>query len=107
MPSRPDTHRPAKAATEYQHAAPRQERYRPSPDKRGYDAVWARVRRMYLRRHPVCSRCRNPASEVHHVETIRNGGARLDASNLEALCKSCHSRETSYGRKDYKNVARF
>lgn len=35
------------------------------------------------------------ATEVDHKVTIAAGGARLEDSNLQSLCKSCHSRKTA------------
>lgn len=72
---------------------------RPSPSGRGYDGDWRRLRMWFLRRNPVCVRCRllglvTPATEVDHITPIRDGGERLDQSNLQALCKRCHSRKT-------------
>jgi 5-methylcytosine-specific restriction protein A len=34
------------------------------------------------------------AVEVDHIVPIREGGARLDANNLQPLCHTCHSRKT-------------
>ncbi len=61
---------------------------------RGYDSRWTRLRAWFLAQHPLCNRCGDPANEVHHKHELRQGGARLDPDNLEALCKSCHSKET-------------
>ncbi len=72
---------------------------RSSPSRRGYDRAWQRLRRWFLMRHPLCEHCERkgratPATEVDHVVPIRAGGPRLDQANLQALCKSCHSRKT-------------
>ncbi|MCA9312292.1 MAG: HNH endonuclease [Phycisphaerales bacterium] len=72
---------------------------RTSPARRGYDRGWQHLRRWFLMRHPLCQHCQRdgrttPATEVDHVVPIRAGGARLDQANLQALCKSCHSRKT-------------
>ncbi len=73
---------------------------RPPPSKRGYDRRWTRLRRWFLARHPLCAHCladgrTTTATEVDHVQPLRDGGARLDQTNLQALCKSCHSRKTA------------
>lgn len=66
----------------------------------GYDADWERLRRMFLRRNPMCAECKRqgivrPAEEVHHKQSIEDRpDLRLNWENLEALCKPCHSRET-------------
>jgi len=48
-----------------------------------------------LHRAPLCEIClakgiSEPAVEVHHRQSLRNGGARLDPDNLQALCVRCH-----------------
>ena len=76
---------------------------RGSAAARGYGARWRRLRLMYLAAHPLCA---DPdgihaedsvlvsSNEVHHIVSKRKGGT--DAmSNLQALCKPCHSRATS------------
>lgn len=56
---------------------------------------WQMTRRAKLDRTPICERCNNElATEVHHRTAIADGGAEYAMENLEALCKSCHSRET-------------
>lgn len=63
--------------------------------------TWQRCRMMYIRAHPVCVGCGQPATEVDHVVPRRDGGASLDPNNLQSLCKSCHAIKTSketYGR---------
>lgn len=64
---------------------------------RGYDAAWSRVRKSYLAAYPLCELCKQEgrvaaAALVHHVVSIRDGGARLDFNNLQALCVACHGR---------------
>ncbi|MEZ4714287.1 MAG: HNH endonuclease signature motif containing protein [Caldilineaceae bacterium] len=54
---------------------------------------------MFLRAHPVCVSCAaqgmtTEATEVDHIVRKADGGA--DAwENLQALCKSCHSKKTA------------
>ena len=73
---------------------------RPSAARRGYDRQWRRVRAIQLAREPLCQDCKRagrvtPASEVHHVVALRDGGARLDLDNLASLCGPCHRRVTA------------
>ncbi len=61
---------------------------------RGYGAAWRRLRLVILHRDPVCRACgREPANEVDHIVSKTNGGTD-DPSNLQGLCKACHSRKT-------------
>lgn len=67
---------------------------------------WRKLRIIYLRRHPLCKDCEavgmvTPATEVDHITAWRKGGTEArqqellwDWHNLQALCKSCHSRKT-------------
>ena len=67
---------------------------------------WKDCRRAYLSTHPYCERCLSvgliePAEQVHHripintPERVRNASYSLSEANLEALCASCHSKETN------------
>ena len=86
-----------------QHAKAEDERYRrfqrdPKINRR-YDKTWSKIRTRYLDAHPLCEDCleagrTTPAAEVHHVVPLGHGGSH-DASNLRALCKPCHSRQSA------------
>jgi 5-methylcytosine-specific restriction protein A len=81
------------------------DRARGSGGQRGYTAKWARFRRRYLDRHPVCEcdgdccppdGCHRRATDIDHIDgTGRTGPRAYDESNLQALCHRCHSRKTS------------
>jgi 5-methylcytosine-specific restriction endonuclease McrA len=65
---------------------------RPSASARGLGSDWRKLRDRHLRDHPFCVRCGNPASDVDHI--IPRSVAperRLDPTNLQSLCKGCHS----------------
>ena len=74
---------------------------RPSAARRGYDGNWRKLRAMFLRRHPLCA---DPfeihggrpvvATEVDHIQPLSRGGGH-EWENLQALCKSCHSKKTA------------
>ena len=69
----------------------------PEHNKR-YGRAWKRIRDRYIKAHPLCEECQKsgrltPAEEVHHILPLSKGGGN-EASNLMALCKSCHSRIT-------------
>ena len=63
-----------------------------------FDRHWHKLRDLYIAKHPLCEECEKagrlvPATEVHHIVPFNNGGTDAD-KNLQALCKSCHSRHT-------------
>lgn len=65
---------------------------RPTARQRGYDSKWDRERAAYLKAHPHCVMCGNPARVVDH-KTPHRGDKRLfwSRSNWQALCFPCHS----------------
>ena len=71
---------------------------REAEGKSHYDRRWRKIRALYLSKHPLCHDCEEagrliPATEVHHILPIQDGGKDND-ENLMGLCKSCHSRRT-------------
>jgi 5-methylcytosine-specific restriction protein A len=75
---------------------------RPSAYRRGYDGNWRKFRLWFLNANPTCIRCEaegrvTEATEIHHKVPLRvDPSRRLDPTNLEALCKSHHSRINDY-----------
>ena len=75
----------------------RYEKYQRDPETaKRYGRAWRKIRNKFIREHPLCQQCLKDsrlktAEEVHHILPLRRGGTH-DASNLMALCKSCHSR---------------
>lgn len=66
---------------------------------RRYGAAWRKIRAHYLAAHPLCEDCQQqgrstPAAEVHHILPLGHGGSH-DETNLRALCKPCHSRQSA------------
>ena len=62
--------------------------------------AWRSCRAAYLKAHPRCARCASAgrsvvAQIVDHIKPIKDGGARLDWSNLQPLCAACHNRKTA------------
>lgn len=85
------------------HARAEDERYRtyqrdPAINKR-YDHRWHKIRNAYIAKHPLCEHCQvtgrvTPAAEVDHIVPLERGGTH-DETNLQALCKPCHSSKTA------------
>jgi 5-methylcytosine-specific restriction protein A len=86
------------------------EQARGSAASRGYDATWAVVSRRWLSQFPWCgqrqdgqlhvehSRCAQrgqwvKATVTDHIQSLRDGGARLDAANFQSLCRACNIRK--------------
>ena len=77
---------------------------RPHSGARGYDYRWQKIRLMYLRAHPICEdpfeihkragELAVAASDVDHITPLQAGGTHAE-ENLQALCKSCHSKKTA------------
>ncbi len=76
--------------------------------RRGFDtergfyqsAAWRAVRAAFLRAHPLCVGCETHGRVVaafvaDHVQPVKEGGARFEWSNLQALCVSCHNAKTA------------
>lgn len=54
---------------------------------------WYVLARRVKFEQPLC-RCGAVAVDVHHIVSLEDGGEPWARSNLEALCKRCHSQET-------------
>lgn len=64
-------------------------------------AAWKRLRALHLQAEPLCRSCRKAgrlveAVAVDHITPFKtvDDSLALDASNLQSLCHSCHSRKT-------------
>lgn len=74
---------------------------RPTAAQRGYGHRWQRTRRRYLRRHPTCILCGQPAQVPDHhphsrKQLVAMGVRDPDADqHLRPLCIPCHNRETA------------
>lgn len=68
---------------------------RGSPAERGYDTQWRKVRKQKLQEQPLCEVCLRagyvtPATEVHHIVPVSEGGDVYAWDNLMSVCHSCH-----------------
>lgn len=65
-----------------------------------YGRAWQRIRLAFLRANPLCVHCleagmTTAATEVDHILRLKRGGTN-DFTNLQALCKPCHTRKTRH-----------
>lgn len=105
MPHLPETHRTNVTA-------PKHERPLTAEDKRKAYArqykralptnstAWEKLRACILRHEPVCRHCKEegritPATEVDHINGDATSYQSNDIKNLQALCKTHHSRKTA------------
>jgi 5-methylcytosine-specific restriction endonuclease McrA len=65
---------------------------RPSASVRGYGSKWQKARKDFLKTHPICARCTNPATVVDH-DIPHKGNLKLfwDRKNWVPLCAHHHS----------------
>lgn len=72
---------------------------------------WDAARRVVLRRDRyTCRSCgrraRQSALEVDHIRELASGGAPLDYSNLQTLCRPCHRAKTVAFLRQPRTAAR-
>lgn len=65
---------------------------------------WRNTTTAYRKVHPLCEKCERedrirPANVTDHKQDWKEGGAKYDWNNLEALCHSCHNTKTGRGNK--------
>lgn len=72
------------------------ERARGSSSERGYGAKWREARAAFLKRHPTCKECDQPATTVDHIIPHRGDmGLFWDTSNWAPMCERHHNRKTA------------
>jgi 5-methylcytosine-specific restriction protein A len=95
MPKKISSHKP----NQFQSSDSRQANQ--SRHARGYDSVWTRYSRLYLRINPLCRTCDQAgrttvATLVDHIQPLRlRPDLRLDSENLQPMCRSCHAVKTA------------
>lgn len=99
MPKAPPVFRPAGYNPTQQKNE--KDRWRESASKRGYNSKWRKARLSFLRKNPLCVRCKAddrvmPADVVDHIVPHKGDkGLFWDKDNWQALCKTCHDRKTA------------
>lgn len=103
MPRRIPTYKPPRyRSPTIQADRPRSEESK-THQRRLNDRRWRRFARSFLIEHPLCEECQaegrlEAATEVHHrISGRERPDLFWDWDNLQALCKSCHSRHTARG----------
>jgi len=66
----------------------------PEDEKLYNSRRWRNFRLSYLKKHPVCAKCTQPAKYLDHIKPISQGGEIWDLRNLQSLCPSCNGRKT-------------
>jgi 5-methylcytosine-specific restriction enzyme A len=99
VPIRVPSHKPrAMVPTTSRHQEYNRTTRDPETEKFYSSAAWQRLRLIKLAQTPLCEICQplhflTPATHVHHiVEITQDPELRSDLSNLQSMCKSCHSR---------------
>lgn len=98
---------PWKAKTHGERAKARQGRkrdLRATSSRRGYDATWRKLRRIVLRREPLCRECKKagfdvPSVLVDHIIPLSEGGTNK-LENLQGLCTMHHNKKTARERNE-------
>lgn len=71
--------------------------------ERGYDGKWRNARERFLRKHPLCVKCREngkltPATVVDHIIPHRGDPILFwNENNWQPLCRDCHGEKTGMG----------
>lgn len=75
------------------------------------DAAWLLIREAQLQREPNCRICASegrctPGLHVDHINGRADRREDYEESNLQSLCRSCHSRKTRAQELGREYVAR-
>jgi 5-methylcytosine-specific restriction endonuclease McrA len=67
---------------------------------------WRKFAKRYKESHPLCVECEKkdmvvPVKVVDHIIPVNAGGEKLDESNCQSLCESCHNRKSSHESRGY------
>jgi 5-methylcytosine-specific restriction endonuclease McrA len=109
LPSRPPTLQPQRAQGAPSNAQV-YEQFRGGSRARGYDSRWERVRLQHLMDEPLCRHCGVAdlvvaADMVDHIIPVAVAPERrLDDSNLQSLCNTCHAIKSQKDRKRWPGM---
>ena len=63
-----------------------------SARERGYSSKWEKARSDYLKHHPTCAICGQPATVVDHIKPHKGDNKLFwDKTNWQSLCSHCHN----------------
>lgn len=67
---------------------------------------WRKFAKRFKQNNPLCVECLKkelvvPVKVIDHIVAINAGGAKLDESNCQSLCESCHNRKSSNESRGY------
>lgn len=84
------------------------DRYRGSSTERGYGTRHQAIREVVRREEPLCRECIKtgqitPSNEMDHID---GNALNTERSNLQMLCKACHSRKTIREQGGFKGKAK-
>ena len=68
---------------------------------------WRMLRRYYIKANPLCEWCNRKGKTtagncVDHLKPISLGGSKVDESNLQTLCNSCHAKKSASEAVEYR-----
>lgn len=67
---------------------------------------WRKAAKKFKDKNPLCVECDNQGivtkvKVVDHIIPINKGGERLDETNFQSLCESCHNKKSSLEKGGY------
>ena len=87
---------------------------KPKPQERQHDnsifynsKAWRMTRKFYIKANPLCEQCTREGRTtggqmVDHIKPVSIGGSRLEQSNLQTLCNSCHNKKSANESVEYR-----
>ena len=71
-----------------------------------HSTVWRKASKLHKKLNPMCSvkGCQNSVHTTDHIVPILKGGAKLDFSNLQSLCRRHNAIKTANDGRSNKNM---